>query len=42
MVPYGQAWLTATASAGFVIRILDVRERAMLNYQKLKMGSRGN
>ena len=31
MVPYGQASLTATTSAGFVIRILDFRLHAIQN-----------
>ena len=36
MVPYGQASLTATTSAGFVIRILDFPLHAMLDYHTIQ------
>ena len=36
MVPYGQSSLTVTTSAGFVIRILDFRLHAMLDYHTIQ------
>ena len=39
MAPYGQVCLTATTSAGFVIKIFNVQWRVMLNYHTTQNGA---